>query len=85
MADEAVFVTRSVCLSDIARKAEWVKHDAADLVSYAKCLVSLPTWDTEAEDAVTTALAAVHDALGKLADVDAIMKAKRETANKVPV
>lgn len=82
--DQPVFATRHLDTIDLRRKADWIRQDADDLARYAALLVSLPTWETEAEEAIEKALAAIHDALDKVSGVDAIIKRKREQANKVP-
>ena len=64
--NEAILTIQSISLESIARKAEWVKQDADDLVRYVNLLVSLPDYETKAEEAVTQAAAATHEALRKI-------------------
>jgi hypothetical protein len=70
-------VERSAALSNIERKAKWVRDDALSIARYVRSLASLPNFDTLAEEAVVSALAALHEAIQITAEADAVMKAKR--------
>ena len=63
---DAILTTKSISLDAIERKAIWIKADADDLVRYVNLLVSLPDYETKAEEAVTQAAAATHEALRKI-------------------
>ena len=63
---DAILTLKSIDLESITRKAEWVKADADDLARYVNLLVSLPDYETKAEEAVTQAAAATHEALRKI-------------------
>ena len=63
---DAILTTKHISLEAIERKAIWIKADADDLVRYVNLLVSLPDYETKAEEAVTQAAAATHEALRKI-------------------
>ena len=63
---EAILSTKHISLENISRKAQWIKADAEDLAHYCNLLVSLPNYETRAEEAVISAAAATHEALRKI-------------------
>ena len=63
---EAILSTKHISLQNIEQKAQWIKADAEDLAYYVNLLVSLPDYETRAEEAVTSAAAATHEAMRKI-------------------
>ena len=63
---EAILSTKHISLDNIERKAIFIKADAEDLAYYCNLLVSLPNYETRAEEAVISAAAATHEALRKI-------------------
>ena len=59
---DAILTTISISLEAIERKANWIKADADDLARYVNLLVALPDYDTKAEEAVMSAVAAIREA-----------------------
>jgi len=54
---------RTIALTGIENKAQWVKADAVDLAHYVGMLESLPAYETNAEDMVNQAELALTEAL----------------------
>lgn len=64
--------TSKISLTGIENKAVWVRDDAIDLARYVRMLEDLPTYETNAEDAVNRAETSLTEALlvVKLAKVE---------------
>ena len=54
--------TSKISLAGIENKAVWVRDDATDLARYVRMLEDLPTYETNAEDAVNHAEMALTEA-----------------------
>lgn len=80
MVKKVITATRFVGLGDIERKASWVRMDAEDLARYVRLVVSLPDFDTEAEDSVSNAETALTEALLAVK----ISKLELERKRKIP-
>ncbi len=68
---------QSVALGGIERKANWLRGDAEDVTRYVRLLTHLPTYETNAEDAVQKAEAALSDALASICRARAELQSKR--------
>lgn len=69
---------RIIAMQGIEHMAGYIKNDADQLIRYCGMLVSLPSYETNAEAAVVEAIAALQEGLKKTADAYAAIRGKRK-------